>query len=246
MLNEISSELEKENLKEAALDMSSIKQILESRLTSNSLQDEISEFFREVAALKGQSVHDTLNQMVTGTQKYLEAVNTPIEFKNGLPTNLDKFVDKLENISIGIEACWDLFSPESRQFFIDRSKYFCEAASKLQGWTGLLIRLKLFFPSIFRQENLFKKYKDSFLLIPKAVNRAIELRESKRTTQLEATAKFILEQAREISKKQQYLLPYLKHLGRNTEEQIEKNKAAMAWAKARMEEIERKRNQRNS
>lgn len=246
MLNEISSELEKEKLKEAAPDMSSIRQILETRLTSNSLQDEISEFFREVAALKDQSVHDTLNEMVKGTQKYLEAVNTPIEYKNGLPTDIDKFVDKIENISIGIEACWDILSPESRHFFIDRAKYFCEATSKFKGWTGLLIRLKLFSPSLFRQENLFKKYKDSFLLIPKAVNRVIEIRGSKRTTQLEATANFLREQAREISKKQQYLLPYLKHLGRNTQEQIEKNQAAMAWAKSRMEEIERKRNQRNS
>jgi hypothetical protein len=39
---------------------------------------------------------------------------------------------------------------------------------------------------------------------------------------------------------------WLKHLGRTPEEQLEKNQPAMAWAKARMEEIESKRNQRNS
>ena len=37
------------------------------------------------------------------------------------------------------------------------------------------------------------------------------------------------------------LLPYL-NLGRTPEEQLEKNKPAMAWAKARMEEIKRKYN----
>ena len=36
-----------------------------------------------------------------------------------------------------------------------------------------------------------------------------------------------------------------KHLGRTPEEQLEKNQAAMAWAKARMEEIESKRNKSN-
>jgi hypothetical protein len=39
---------------------------------------------------------------------------------------------------------------------------------------------------------------------------------------------------------------WLKHLGRTPEEQLEKNQPAMAWAKARMEEIESKRNQRKS
>jgi len=39
---------------------------------------------------------------------------------------------------------------------------------------------------------------------------------------------------------------WLKHLGRTPEEQLEKNQPAMAWAKARMEEIESKRNKRNS
>jgi hypothetical protein len=38
----------------------------------------------------------------------------------------------------------------------------------------------------------------------------------------------------------------LKHWGRTPEEQLEKNQPAMAWAKARMEEIESQRNQRNS
>jgi hypothetical protein len=245
MLNEIIWELEKDQFNETALDVNSIKQILESHITSNSLEDEISEFFREVAALKGESVHDTLLEMITGTQKYLEAVNTPIEFKNGIPIDVNKFADKLKNLSVGIEYCWDIFSQESHQFFINLAQEFCEASSKFQGWKGLLIRWQLLFPSVRQKENLFKKYKDSFLFIPKAVNRAIELRNSKPTTQLHTTAQSLLEQAKAISKKQQHLLPFLKHLGRDTEEQIEKNQAAMAWAKARIEEIQTKLNESN-
>ncbi|MBE9129736.1 MULTISPECIES: hypothetical protein [unclassified Coleofasciculus] len=246
MLNEIMPELKKEQLNETTLDVNNIRQILENPLAANSLEDEIAEFFREVAALKGQSVHDTLREMITGTQKYLEAVDTPIEFKNGIPTDINKFSDKLEKLSVGIEACWDVFSQDSRHSFINLAQEFCEASFKFQGWKGLLIRLQLLFPSIRQRKNLFRKYKDSFLLIPKAVNRAIELRESKRTAQLQTTAQSLLERARVINQKQQALLPFLKHLGRTPEEQLEKNQAAMAWAKARMEEIERKRNRRNS
>jgi hypothetical protein len=245
MLNEIICELEKDQFNETALDVNSIKQILESHLASNEIEDEISEFFREVAALKGQSAHTTVLDMITGTQKYLDAVNTPIEFKSGIPTDINKFVDKLEKISVGIESCWDIFSQESRQFFINLAQDFCEASSKFQGWKGILIRLQLLFPSVRQKENLFKKYKDSFLFIPKAVNRAIELRDSKPTTKLHKTAQSLLEHAKAISKKRQVLLPFLKHLGRDTEEQLEKNQAAMAWAKARLEEIQSKRKRQN-
>jgi hypothetical protein len=245
MLNEIIWELEKDQFNETALDVKRIKQILESHLTANGIEDEISEFFREVAALKGKSVHTTVLDMITGTQKYIDAVNTPIEFKTGIPTDVNKFADKLEKISVGIESCWDIFSQESLQFFINLAQEFCEASSKFQGWKGLLIRLQLLFPSIRQKENLFKKYKDSFLFIPKAVNRAIELRNSKPTLQLQATAQSLLKRAKGISTAQETLLPYLRHLGRDEEDQLEKNKAAMAWAKARLEEIQTKRNGQN-
>lgn len=245
MLNSSVLKLETNQFNKTELDVNSIKQLFESQITSNSLEDEISEFFREVAALKGQSVHDTRLEMITGTQKYLEAVNTKIEFKNNIPTDVNKFADKLKNISLGIESCWDILSQESRHFFINLAHNFCEASSKFQGWRGLLIRLQLFFPSIIQKENLFKKYQDSFLFIPKAVNRAIELRYSKSTTQLQKTAEILLERAKTIRKEQQYLLLNLKHLGRDTEEQIEKNQAAMAWAQARLEEIQNKQDGRS-
>lgn len=245
MLSGIMRDLGKDQFKETALDVNSIKQILESHLTSNSLEDEISEFFREVAALKGKSVDETLLEMITGTLKYLEAVNTPIEYRNDIPTDVNKFADKLEKISVGIESCWDVLSPESRQFFIDLAQDFCRASSKFQGGKGFLLRLQLLLPSIKQKENLYQNYKDSFLLIPKAVNRAIELRDSKPTTQLQATAQSLLERAKAISTTHQTLLPFLKHLGRNKEEQLEKNQAAMAWAKARLEEIKSKRNENN-
>jgi hypothetical protein len=245
MLNDIMLDLGKDQFNETALDVNNIKQILESHLTSNSLEDEISEFFREVAALKGKSVDETLLEMIIGTRKYLEAVNTPIEFRNDIPTDINKFADKLEKISVGIESCWDVFSPKSRQFFIDLAQDFCRASSKFQGWKGFLLRLQLLWHSIKQQENLYQKYKDSFLLIPRAVNRAIELRDSKPTTQLQATAQSLLERAKAISTTQQTLLPFLRHLGRDKEEQLEKNQAAMAWAKARLEEIKSKGNGNN-
>lgn len=245
MLNEIILELEKEQFNETALDVNSIKQILESHLTSNSLEDEISEFFREVAALKAKSVDDTLLEMITGTQKYLEAVNTSVEFKNDIPTDVNKYAEKLEKLSVGIESCWDIFSQESRQFFINLALDYCRASSKFQGWKGIWIRLQLLVPSIKQKENLYKKYKNSFLFIPKAVNRAIELRDSKPTAQLQATAQYLLKRAKEISTNQQTLLPFLRHLGRDQEEQLEKNQAAMAWAKARLEKIKSQQNKRS-
>lgn len=243
MLNEIRLELRKDN--ETVLDINSIKQILESNLTSNSLEDEISEFFREVAALKGKSVDEALSEMVAGTQKYLEAVNTNVEFRNNIPIDINQYVDKLEKLSVGIESCWDIFSPESHQFFINLAEHFCRASSKFQGWKGILIRIQLLLPSIRQKENLFKKYQDSFLFIPKSVTRAIELRSSKSTAQLESTAQSLLKRVKGISGTEKTLLPFLRHLGRNKEEQLEKNKAAMAWAEARLKEIKSKRNGKN-
>ncbi len=244
MLNKIRLDLEKDRFNETVFDVNSIKQVLESRLTSNPREDEISEFFREVAALKGKSVNETLLEMIAGTQKYLEAVNTPVEFINDILKDGSRYVDKLEKLSEGIEACWDIFSLESRQFFINLAYDFCRASDKFRGWQGTLIRLQLLLPSIKQKENLFDKYKSAFGLIPKAVDRAIELRKSKSTTQLQDRAQSLLKRAKEISKTQQSLLPFLKHLGREEEEQIEKNQAAMAWAKARLEEIKSKRHKK--
>jgi hypothetical protein len=242
MINESMLNLEKEQLKETVLDTINIKQFFESYLTSNSWEDEVSEFFREVAALKNQSVNDTLLEMIAGTQKYLEAIDIDIEFKNDIPTDINQYANKLKKLSVGIESCWDIFSDESHQFFIGLAQNFCRASSKFKGWKGVLIRLKLLLPSIKQKENLFKIYKESFLFIPRAVNTAIELRESKTTVQLQSTAQALLKRAREISTKKPTLLPFLRHLGRNQEEQIEKNQAAMNWAKARLEEIKSKRN----
>lgn len=242
MINESMLNLEKEQLNETVLDTINIKQFFESYITSNSLEDEVSEFFREVAALKNQSVNDTLLEMIAGTQKYLEAIDIDIEFKNDIPTDINQYANKLKKLSVGIESCWDIFSEESHQFFIGLAQNFCLASSKFKGWKGVLIRLKLLLPSIKQKENLFKIYKESFFFIPRAVNTAIEIRESKTTVQLQSTAQALLKRAREISTKKQTLLPFLKHLGRNQEEQIEKNQAAMNWAKARLEEIKSKRN----
>jgi hypothetical protein len=242
MINESMLNLEKEQLNETVLDTINIKQFLESYLSFNSLEDEASEFFREVAALKNQSVNDTLLEMIAGTQKYLEAIDIDIEFEDDIPTDINQYAKKLKKLSVGIETCWDIFSDESHQFFIGLAQDFCRASSKFQGWKGIFIRLKLLLPSIKQKQNLFKTYKESFFFIPRAVNRAIELRESKTTVQLQSTAQSLLKRAREINTKQQTLLPFLRHLGRNQEEQIEKNQAAMNWAKARLEEIKSKRN----
>ena len=245
MLDDIKLNFEKDQFNKATLDVNSIRPIFENHLTSNYLEDEISEFFREVAALKGQSINDTLHEMRLGVQKYIEAVNTPIEFKNNMPTNINQYVNKIEKLSTGIESCWDIFSQDSQQFFINLAHDFCRASSKFQGWRGIWIRWQLIWPSIKQRENLFKKYRDSFWLIPKAVNRAIELRDSKSTDQLQTTAKSLLHRAKEISTTEQTLLPFLRHLGRTEEEQLKKNQAAMAWAKARLEEIRNKRNEYN-
>ncbi|WP_143288185.1 hypothetical protein [Calothrix rhizosoleniae] len=77
-------------------------------------------------------------------------------------------------------------------------------------------------------------------MIPKAVKRAIDMRESKSTSQLQATTQSLLQRVKNIN--QHKFSTYLTHLGKNTEEQIEKNKPAMAWAKARLEKMENQQN----
>ncbi len=73
MLNELLSEKGKD-------DIEKLKSFFENHHSPNSLTDEALEFFREVAALKSQSVEETLQEMMAGTRKYLEAINTEIEF----------------------------------------------------------------------------------------------------------------------------------------------------------------------
>jgi hypothetical protein len=210
------------------------------------LSDEAKEFFRELAALKSKSVEETIQETMTGAQKYLEAVEIEIEFKNDLPTDIDKYAEKLEKVAEGIECCWDILPWESRQFFLELAHNFTKvASSKFQGIKGLFIWFKLLLPSLKQQENLFEKYKESLLLVPKAVERATMLRQSKSTVQLQTKAELFLRRAKGINTGGSSLLPYMKHFGRTPEEQLEKNKPAMAWAKARLEEIENKRNNRN-
>lgn len=241
MLNGLISQQETETLKQTRDNIERVKSLLENCLSPNSLTDETQEFFREVAALKGQSVEETLQEMMAGTRKYLEAVNTKIEFKNDIPTDINKYVDKIDKLAAGIESCWDIFSVESRQYFLNIAYGFTKASSKCNGWQALLIRFRLVLPSLQQKEDLFGKYQKSFWVIPKAVDTAIELRKSKSASKLWEKGQYLLNKATEIDNSEKgILLPYLKHLGRTPEEQLEKNKPAMAWAKARREEIQRK------
>ncbi|MBE9141726.1 hypothetical protein [Planktothrix mougeotii] len=241
MVNGIALCKEKKRLDESAIDAKNIQYLLQAYLNPNSLDDEIQEFFREVAALKGKSVQDTLKEMEQGTQKYLEAIDMEISFKNDIPTDIEKYVDKITKLSQGIESCWDLFSEESHDFFIKLAYDFsCQHSINLQGWRGLQVKLKLLLPSLKRGKNLFKDYQNSFLLIPQAVDRAVELRKSKSTSQLWSTAQTLLKQAKLTPVKQPKLSSFLKHLGQTPEEQIKNNQAAMNWAKERLQAIQTK------
>lgn len=239
MVNGILSNIKREELNQGALEVNSVQALLNTYLIPNSVEDEVNELLREIAALKGKSVQDTLDEMRIGIEKYLQAINTPILFENNLPTDIDKYVNKLENLAQGIEICWDIFSLESRNFFIQLAYEFCQARFKIEGWTGIVIKLKLCLRSILNRENLFHKYKNSFLLIPKAVDKAIEDRKDKSTSQLSNTAQLLLTRIQKANLKQETVFPFLKYLGQNREDQIRKNQAAMAWAKRRLEEIEK-------
>ncbi|NEQ35817.1 MAG: hypothetical protein F6K40_05770 [Okeania sp. SIO3I5] len=232
MINGLLPEQGKENIEK-------LKSFLENCIYPNSLTDEAQEFFREVAALKGQSVEETLQEMMAGTRKYLEAINTEIEFKNDIPRDINKYVDKIEKLAAGIESCWDIFSVESHHYFVNTAYSFTKVSSKCNGWQGWLIRFRLTLPSLQQKEDLFGKYKKSFWIIPKGVDRAIELRKSKSTSKLWEKGQYLLNKETEIDNSEKgTLLPYL-NLGRTAQEQLEKNKLAMTWAKARMEEIKR-------
>ncbi|NEP38480.1 MAG: hypothetical protein F6K35_04100 [Okeania sp. SIO2H7] len=246
MPNGIGLDRKTEQINETALELERVKSFLESCIAPNSFSDEIKEFFRELAALKGKSVEETIQETMTGAKKYLEAVEIEITFKNDLPTDIDRYAEKLEKVAESLEFCWDILSWESRQFFINLAYNFTKvAASKLQGIKGLSIWLKLLLPSLQRQENLFEKYKYSLLLVPKAVDRATVLRQSKSTAKLQTTAELLLARAKGINTIGSSLLPYMKHFGRTPEEQLEKNQPALAWVKARLEQIENQLNSDN-
>jgi hypothetical protein len=188
---------EREQLNRAALDLAKMKQALENYPVSDSVEEELSEFIREVARLqgKGKNFEETIAELIIGSKKYVEAVNTPIVFEeDGVPKDIINYSEKLQKLSEGIESCWDIFSPESHQYFVAVANGFCEADSKFRGLEGILLGLKLLFPSILQKKNLFKIYRDSSLAIPRAVTRAMELRKGKTTIQLEASAKSILSQ----------------------------------------------------
>lgn len=82
-----------QTLIKSVVDIEGLQQFLDNCLLPNSFEDENREFFREVAALKGQSVEETLDEMMAGRKNYLEAVKTSIEFKNGIPTDINKYVE---------------------------------------------------------------------------------------------------------------------------------------------------------
>ena len=162
MLNGLLSEQEKENLKATGDNIEKLKYFLENRLTPNSLTDETQDFFQEVAALKGQVVEETLQEMMRATIKYLEAINTEIDFKNNMPTDINKYVDKVEKLATGIECCWDIFSVESRHYFINIVYGFTKASSQCNGWQGLLIRFRLIFPSLLQKKIYLGSIKNLF------------------------------------------------------------------------------------
>ncbi|MDB9513801.1 hypothetical protein PN499_21620 [Kamptonema animale CS-326] len=181
-------------------DIETFKQTLENSLSSpNSLESEVGELLREVAALKGKNVIDTIAEMVAGANKYLEATRLTVEFDNNdFPVDINKYATKLEKYSQGIEECWDFFSHESQAFFIEIAKNFTVLAkSRFEGKGEWPLRIKLFLPSIYRQENLFEKYKASYLSIPKSVARARRLRKDKPTPNLQDALQAMIEREKE-------------------------------------------------
>lgn len=51
--------------------------------------------------------------------KYLEVINIEIDFINNMLIDINKYVDKVEKLVIGIECCWDIFLVESCYYFIN-------------------------------------------------------------------------------------------------------------------------------
>lgn len=242
MLNEKLTDLKKEQLDKAAQELNSIKETLEKQLNeqtySNPLKDELLEFFREIAALRGENIDKVLRETVEGIENYIEGTNIEVKFKLGLPTDINKYIKKVTSIAQGIEFCWDLFSEESHQYFIAIADAFLKAYSKLKTWQKLVLKLKLLTPSILQGKNFFEDYKNASLAIPKAVAKSLEIRESKETKQLQVTAEALKNHITSKAKSDLGgLSPYLKHLGVNREDQIRKNQDAMRWAETRLKEI---------
>lgn len=239
----INTEQFEDKFEDSVQDVLETQALLDDYLARNShsLTDEIDELFREIAALQGKSVVETVEAMRIGSKKYQDAIATHIVFENDLPIDINLYVEKIQKIAEGIESCWDLFSLESHNFFIQLSHGFLQAGIRLEGWQGFCVRVKLFLPCLKNRNNLFFKYRNSFTLIPKAVNRSLALRQSKSTRILASTARELLEKLQYPHQEQPRLSSYLKNLGRDPEEQLRKNQPLMAWAKARIDEIEKKR-----
>jgi hypothetical protein len=232
-----------EQLNGSTKELKNIQLIAAVYLTQNSLEDSAYEFFREISALKSQNIHDTLIEIITGTEKYLEAIKIKIEYDQEIPKNIDLYANKLQKIAEAIESCWDIFSPETHTFFINLAHDFAQASNKFIGLQGLLLKIKLLLPSLSQQENLFKKYHQAILLIPQSVDKAVTLRKNKSTKILEETAQYLLAKVKEVEHKKNSLSSYMTNLGKTPEEQLAKNQKALVWAKKRLEEINNKRNQ---
>ncbi len=71
MCSPIQQNLTKEELNLSSPDLDVLNSIYNS---PNGLEDEIFEFFREVAALQGKSVDETKADIKLGMQNYLEAI----------------------------------------------------------------------------------------------------------------------------------------------------------------------------
>ncbi len=236
-------DLSYEQLNGSTKELKNIQSIAAVYLTPNSLEDSAYEFFREISALKSQNIDDTLIEIITGTEKYLSAIKIKIEYDQEIPKNINVYLDKMQKISEAIESCWDIFSPETRDFFIHLANNFAQTGNKFIGFQGLLLKIKLLLPSLYQQENLFKKYRQATLLIPQAIDKAVTLRKDKSTKILEETAQYLLNKVREEDHKKNTLSSYMTNLGKTHEEQLAKNQKAMVWAKKRLEEINNKRNQ---
>lgn len=177
--NKVVFELQDEQFSETAHEIEQKKLLLENCLDTNSLEGKFFEFFSEIAALKGKNVKDILLETIEGAQKYIEAVSINVEFVNDIPTDINKYCEKMTKLAIGIENCWDIFSPESQSFFINLAYNFSQTNFRFEGWKSLITRFKLLLPSIKHKDNLYKKYRDSSLLLPEIVAKVLEIRKIK-------------------------------------------------------------------
>lgn len=115
-----------------------------------------------------------LELLLLGKQKYLKAIAQKVDFWLDLPVDMDKYLEKIKYLAFGIESCWSIFSEEARLFYRQTAYGFTLAIDKCSGMSGLIVRTRLLLPSLLLRRNLYVEYRKSFLLIPKAVARAIE------------------------------------------------------------------------